>query len=412
MSFKKYINPNEETSTDTSDFERMLADSFGKADRRVSVGDRIRAEVLSVGKENVIVSTGTRFDGFVPAEQLLNEKGESKVKVGDTIDLFVTFSNGSQIFLSPNPTSKNLAEDIQDAFSKGLPVEGRVEGVNKGGFDVLILGKRAFCPMGQMDLKRIDKAEDYVGQKYTFKITQLTEGGRNVVVSRRSLLQEAQTLAQANFKDQHMPGEKFTGKVTRVEPFGCFIEIAPGLEGMAHVSELAWTRVSNPQDVVKVGDVVSGKILDIENQGNRLKISLTLKQADNDPWNNLPSSIALGRVVVGKVTRLAPFGAFVELAPGVDGLLPLSEMSATKRVVTADEVVKVGETVTVLVKNLDVATRRISLSIKGAVEQAARLAEEQDIREYHASEATRAKFSSAGQSDLASKLAAALAKQK
>lgn len=390
----------------------MLADSFGQADKRVSSGDRIKAEVLSVGKENVIVSTGTRFDGFVAAEQLLDENGESTVKVGDMIDLFVTYVKGAQVFLSPSPTSKNLADDISDAFAKNLPVEGRVEGVNKGGFDVLIHGKKTFCPIGQMDLKRIEKPEEYVGQKHHFMISQITEGGRNVVVSRRKILEEGQSQALASFQDQRQVGDKVTGKVTRVENFGAFIEISPGLEGLAHVSELSWARVNNPNDVIKTGDVVSAQILRIENDGKRLKISLTLKQAANDPWNNLPSTVSSGRVVQGKVTRIAPFGAFVELAPGVDGLVPLSEMSATKRVATADEVVKAGETITVLVKNVDTAARRISLSIKGAVDQAASLSEETDIREYRASEAARAKSSPSGQGDLASKLQAALDKQK
>lgn len=415
MSFKKLINPNTDENTQSSpsadEFEQMLQASFGTADRKLSVGERIRAEVLSVGKENVIVSTGTRFDGFVTADQLHNEKGESTVKAGDVVELFVTFIKGSQIFLSPKATSKNLAEDLNEAFTQDRPIEGRVEAVNKGGFEVLVMGKMGFCPMGQMDLKRIEKPEEYIGKKLQFRITQFSEGGRNVVLSRRKIMEEDQGVALASFKGQRQVGEKVTGKVTKLENFGAFVEIAPGLEALAHISELSWTRVKHPSDVLKVGDIVNAEILKMESEGSRLKISLTLKQSANDPWNNLPSTIQSGRVVMGKVTRLAPFGAFVELTAGVDGLVPLSEMSSTKRVASAEEVVKVGEAVTVLVKEINPSARRISLSLKGAVDQAASMSEEQDIQEYRASEKARATASSGGMGDLGAKLQAAMKKK-
>jgi small subunit ribosomal protein S1 len=411
MAFKRQSLNDDETPPDSSDFEKMLNESLGKSDRRVSPGDKIKAEVLSVGKDQVIVSTGTRFDGFVQASDLLDENGQSKVKSGDLIDLYVTYVKGSQIFLSPNPTGKNLADDIQQAYASGLPVEGKVEGVNKGGFQVNILGKQAFCPVSQMDLKRIEKPEEYVGQKHQFMITQITEGGRNVVVSRRKILEEGQGVALAAFRDQQKVGDVVKGTVKRVEAFGAFIEIAPGLEGLAHVSELSWTRVKDPKEVVKPGDVVTATIIRIEQEERRLKISLTLKQAAGNPWNNLPEQIRSGRVVTGKVTRLAPFGAFVEVTTGIDGLVPLSEMSATKRVNAAEEVVKVGETVTVLVKNVDTAAKRISLSIKGAVDQAASESESQDIRDYQAAQAAQKSRSGTSLGDLGAKLQAAMEKQ-
>jgi len=408
MTFKRQIRQDEDL-TQSNDFEQMLQESFGKSDRKLSVGDRIKAEVLSVGKEQVIVSTGTRLDGFVQAAELLNDKGESTVKSGDHVDLFVTYLKGSQVFLSPNPTSQNLAEDIQQAFSSGLPVEGRVDSVNKGGFQVIVMGKPAFCPMSQMDMKRIEKPEIYVGQKFPFKITQITEGGRNVVLSRRQLLEEGQGAMLASFKDERKVGDIVSGTVKRVEPFGAFIEIAPGVEGLAHVSELAWSRVTNPADIVKPGQVVKATILRMEQEERRMKISLTLKQAEGNPWLNLPAQIQTGRVVSGKVTRCMPFGAFVELQPGVEGLVPLSEMSSTKRVNSAEEVVKPGDQITVLIKEINPSAKRISLSIKGAVDQAASESESQDIRDYEAAQAARG-AASGSLGALGAKLQAALEK--
>ncbi|HVJ63635.1 MAG TPA: S1 RNA-binding domain-containing protein [Bdellovibrionota bacterium] len=389
------------------DFEQMLNDSLTKRDRKLSVGDKVSCEILSVGKEQVVVSTGTRYDGFVPANLMQDGSGQARYKSGDVVDLYVTFIKGSQIYLSPQASGSALAEGIQEAFDNNQAIEGRVESINKGGFQVNILGKAAFCPLSQMDIRRIEKPEEYVGKKFEFKITQLGEGGRNVVISRRKLLEESQGQVMANFQSQRKPGDVVTGKVTRLEPFGAFIEIAPGVEGLAHISELSWTRVSSPKDVVEPGQVVSAKILRIENDG-RLKISLTLKQSENDPWQNLPAQVQTGRVVTGKVTRCMPFGAFVELAPGVEGLVPLSELS-TKRVAAATEVVKEGEQVSVMVKEINPQSKRISLSIKEAEGEAASQSEAEDIKAYAATQAARASKNSF--SLLGAKMQAALDKK-
>lgn len=408
MVFKRQTT-NDETQSDSTDFEKMLQESFGKTDRRISVGDRVKAEVLSVGKDKVMVSTGSRLDGSVMASQLQDEAGVLKVKVGDFIDLFVTYIKGSEVHLSPNASHQNLADDITEAFSKGLPVTGKVTGVNRGGFEVLVHGKSAFCPLSQMDLKRIENPADYVSKSFEFHVSQISEGGRNVVVSRRRLLEEGQGLAQAQFKDQQKVGATVTGKVTRIQDFGAFIEIAPGMEGLAHISEISWTRLKSPSDVLKVGDVVQATILKIEESDRRLKISLTLKQASNDPWKNLPSGIQQGNVIEGKITRCMPFGAFVEVAPGMEGLIPLSEMSSTKRVAKAEDVVNVGDTVKVLIKEVSPATKRISLSIKDALDKAASDVENENIRDYMDSQKAQSANGSLG--DLASKLQAALDKK-
>lgn len=319
----------ENDSGDDNDFAKMLNESFSKSDRKLSVGQKINAEVLSVGKEYVIVSTGGRFDGFVNADELKDESGQSKVKRGDRIDLFVTFIKGSEIFLSPR-------------------------------------------------------------------------SGRRVSIA------ETKASQQADAKSQLQEGQKVRGPVKRIENFGLFVEIAPGIEALAHVSELSWTRVNNPADLYKVGDVVSGTILRIEGEG-RLKVSITLKSEASDPWRNLPSHIAVGNVVSGKVTRCMAFGSFVELQPGMEGLIPLSEMSSSKRVSRADEFAKEGAVVNVLIKNIDPQAKRISLSLKGAANQAEMLNESENIKEYAA---TQRQQKTLGAGAFGAKLQAALEKKK
>jgi len=357
----------DQSAAKSDEFAKMLEESFKTPQKRLSIGDKVRGEILLVGKEQVFVSTGTMTDGIIPRTELIDKEGNLPYQKGDHLDLFVTSVKGGEIYLSPRPTAKNLADDIQDAFDMMLPVEGRVTEVCKGGVRVSIMGKSAFCPISQLDQQRIESAEEYVGKRFEFKITQLSEGGRNIVVSRRRLLDEQRDLAEGSFLSEHRAGDVVQGKIKRLEKFGAFVEIAPGLEGLAHISELSWSRVNDPSEVVSVGKEVPVKILKIENaEGSKTRISLSIKQAGEQPWENLPGDVRVGQVVEGRVTRCAKFGAFVELSLGVEGLIPLSEMSYTKRVVRSDELVKEGERVTVMIKEIQPDARRISLSLKDA----------------------------------------------
>lgn len=344
----------------SNEFARMFEDSMGATSRRLSVGDKIRGEVLSVGKEELFVSTGTIDDGVVMKTDLDGKE----VKVGDFLDLFVTRVHGSQILLSLKPTAKNLSDDLEDAYDMMLPVEGRVLEAVNGGFRVSILGKTCFCPMSQMDNRRITDTTAYVGQKFEFMITQFDPKGRNIVVSRRKLLDEQKQAATAAFSEDHKPGDIMTGMVTRMEPFGAFVELAAGFEGLCHISEIGWSRLAHPSEALKIGQQVSAKILKIEEGLNgRLNVSLSIKQAETPPWANLPSFVREGEIVEGKVNRCMKFGAFVEIAPGIEGLVPLSEM-AFKRINRAEDVVKEGQKISVKIKEVRSDEQRLLLSIK------------------------------------------------
>ncbi len=231
---------------------------------------------------------------------------------------------------------------LQDAFDSGLPVEGTVKEQCKGGFHVEMMQRTVFCHISQMDLKFVETPDDYIGKVYPFIISRFEEEGKNIVVSRRMLLEKEQEAGQKKFLEEVSPGSILEGKVSSLKPYGAFVELFPGLEGMAHVSELSWSRVEKPEDILSKGDSVTVKVLDIK-QGDKpghLKISLSVKQAEGNPWDSDEEKFHEGDKVRGKVTRCMDFGAFVEIAPGIEGLVHISEMSYKKRVLKPEEIVK------------------------------------------------------------------------
>jgi small subunit ribosomal protein S1 len=344
------------------DFSKLLGDSLEAEQRTLAPGDRVRAEVLAVGREDGIVALGPGKEGVVASVELAGRK------VGEKIDLFVTSVRPSQVRLSINPTDKNLAQDLKEAFESRRPVEGRVVELCKGGVRVSVKGKTAFCPISQLDLKRVETGAEFVGKTFAFRITEFSEEGRNVVLSRRKLLEEEQARAVALFFDQNPDGSIVAGTVSRLEKYGAFIELVPGVEGLAHVSELAWSRLESPCDLLAVGQSVAVKLLKREGIEGRLNISLSLKQATQRPAA-APAAVvvdawtkyAAGQVVEGKITRKEPYGLFVQLEPGVVGLLHQSK--------TADhpdfqlERCKAGDPIQVEIGEVKLAERRISLQL-------------------------------------------------
>lgn len=361
----KRLFDDDENDNSSQDFARMFESSLSGVGAVLKVGDRIRGEILSIGKEDTFVSTGTVHDGRLATLELPRENGQLTVKKGDQLDLFVVQVKGSEISLSLKPTAKNIADDLEDAFDMMLPVEGKVTEIVNGGYRVVVLGKQAFCPFSQIDLRRTDQQEAHLNQKYQFLITQFSGGGRNVVLSRRRLLEEEKEQNSAAFKEDFKVGDIVKGKVTRLEKFGAFVELAPGIEGLTHISEVSWSRVGDPSEVLKSGQAVQAKIIRMEEVDGRLRISLSIKQAGDQPWDQI-GDFQVGQVVEGKVTRCMKFGAFVEIRPGIEGLVPLSEMSYTKRVVKSDDLIKEGEKVTVLIKEINGDDQKILLSLKDA----------------------------------------------
>lgn len=365
MKKNKDLFGDDNSQTTQDEFAALLASSEQTTQKKLKAGDKILGEILSIGKEESFVSTGTTNDGLVLNSELKDADGNIKYKVGDKIELFVNQIKGGEIRLSKK-SSGGDADSLEDAFDCMIPVEGRVTEVCNGGFRVNIMGKTAFCPISQIDSKHVTQGADYVGKKFEFLITQFENRGRNIVVSRRKVLDQQKGESAAAFAEDHKIGEVVTGMITRIEKFGAFVEVAPGLEGLVHVSELSWSRISDPNEVVKVGDSLQVKILKIEDLDGQLKISLSYKQASEAPWSSANQQLKVGDVVTGRVTQCLKFGAFVQVLPGIEGLVPLSEMSYTKRVLRSDELIKPGEQVRVLIKEINMDDRKMLLSLRDA----------------------------------------------
>lgn len=337
--------------------------------RELAPGDMVEGKIISVGRNSVYIDTGTKSDGVVDKQELLDDTGEFLFQAGDVITLYVVSLSESEIILSKAISGAGKAALLEDAVQNRTPVEGKVRAVIKGGFDVDILGKRAFCPVSHMDVKYVEAPEDFVGQTLHFLVTRYEENGRNIVVSRKNLQMEQIKEAQKIFLADVAEGDTVQGIVTRLMPYGAFVELASGVEGMVHISELGWSRIDKPDEVVQPGDSVLVKLLKIEHQNGQdlPKISLSVKQTGADPWDSMDAAFKTGDQVTGKVVRLTGFGAFVEIAPGVDGLVHISEMSHTKRVMRPEDVVEKGQDVQVVIKSIDMDAKRVSLSIKDAL---------------------------------------------
>ncbi len=349
------------------EFAALMEASLAERGGELNVGDRITGPVIAVTESTVVVDTGTKLDGVADKSEFLDENGELAIAEGDNVTLYVVSLRGDEVALSKALSGQGGAEALHAAFEAGVPVEGKVTASRKGGFDVEILHRRVFCPVSQIDVGFTENPEVHVGQTYNFLITTFERDGKNVVVSRRKLQEQERAESELRFLESVNPGDIIPAVITRFAAFGAFAEVAPGLDGLIHLSELSWSRAEKAEDVVETGQAVTVKVLSFDrDKKGRPRISLSIKQAGPDPWDSVEDKFAVGDKVEGKVTRLADFGAFVEIAPGIEGLIHVSEMSHTRRVAKPSDVVNPGDAVTVVVKDIDLGKRRISLSLKEA----------------------------------------------
>lgn len=349
----------------TDDFAALFGDSdFEVAD--VQTGDRIEATVVAIDDESVFVSLGAKSEGVIDRKDLQDKDGELTVNIGETVKVYVVSTRGGNIRLSTALRSGDGGFDMFfEAQAQQIPVEGKVVGQNKGGFDVEIAGKRAFCPTSQISAHPVEDPAVFVGQTLTFLVTRCDDGGRNVVVSARAHIERERAAQAAQTREKLVVGATLTGVVSRVADFGAFIDLG-GIDGLAHVSELAWTRPDHPSEVVREGQAVTVKVLSIEEGGPKgePRISLSMKELQEDPFVDAVRAIQIGDNLSSKVTRLADFGAFVEVAPGIEGLVHISELTTGRRVKHPSEIVSVGDLVEVQVLAIDPRKRQIGLSMR------------------------------------------------
>jgi len=332
----------------------------------IQVGDKIRGPVIAIGQDTVFVDTGSKIDGAVDKSELLDDKGLLTCETGDMLELYAVVVNENEIRLSRALSGIGGLNMLEDAFNESLPVEGKVSEPCKGGFQVTIMQRRAFCPISQMDLAYIETPEDYTGATFHFLITRFEENGRNIVVSRRKLLTIELEKVRAKFYETLSAGDIYEGTVARLMPYGAFVTLNEGVEGMVHISEISWSRLETPEQALAIGDTVQVKVISVEEgtKPGQLKIALSMKQIDGDPWDQVADKFKVGEKISGIVTRCKDFGVFVEIAPGIEGLVHISEITYKKRILKPEEIVNTGETVSVLIKEVDPQRRRISLSMR------------------------------------------------
>ena len=333
--------------------ETSLKPGGGKEPREAKVGDRVKGKIVSIGEDAAFVDFGGRAEGAVALAALRDSDGNVKAKEGDAIEATITSLEG-QITLQPaiKKSDAGLAILIK-AKETGTPVEGKVKGTNSGGFEVILGGVRGFCPFSQMDLGPVGDGAQFVGQVLMFKVLDVSEKGRRVVLSRKALLKNERAQLADTVRTKLEPGQLAEGNVTRLLPFGAFVDIG-GVQGLVHVSEISHKRVGDPSEALTVGQKVKVKVLKLEHlgEGKKERISLSIKSAEPDPWTDIDTRIKEGDVIKGPVLRVMDFGAFVEILPGIDGLVHVSQL-ARRRVAHPRDVVAVGQEIEAKVTRVD-----------------------------------------------------------
>jgi small subunit ribosomal protein S1 len=360
--------------------------------RRVAKGQIITGTIVAIGAEVALIDIGGKSEASIDIDEVKDEEGRVEVKVGDRIEAMVVSTVGELKLSRKLALGAATARQLEDAFRAGLPVEGRVERAVKGGYEVRIARQRAFCPVSQIDIRgnrgpsrrssegaeadgHYEEGTEHIGRVYRFQIIEYKEGGRNIVVSRRVLLEAEQRANAEEVRQSIVEGAVMSGRVASVRDFGAFVELGGGVQGLLHVSEMAWERVPDARQFVKSGDEITVKVLRVD--PDKQKISLGLKQLAADPWSRAADTYKAGQLRTGRVTRVAEFGPFVELEPGVEGLIPLSE-SGVPREADVKKAFRVGTELQVVVLDVDAAARRIRLSVTDVQ----KMREADEMREY------------------------------
>jgi len=367
---------------DEDDFAAMFAAAEASAGkqtrRRPKPGDLIAGRVISIGKDAVFIDLGGKAEGMVDRSEVSDKDDQLLVAIGDTVEARVVDDTAGAIRLRVKiGRGPEARAELAQAAELQIPVEGTVTEAVKGGVVVDVAGVRGFCPASQLDNRFVDDLTTFIGQRHTFLISRYEPGPRgNLVLSRRALVEAEQAKKAAELRGTLAVGATVKGTVVGFKPFGAFVDLG-GIEGMLHVSELGHGRVERPEDVLALGQVVEVQILKIEpdDKGKRDRVALSLKALTADPWLDATRHLGEGMHVHGKVTRLQPFGAFVEIAPGVEGLIHISELGAGRRVNHPREVVAVGQEVEAAIVSLDPDKRRIGLSLAAAARDQASAAD-------------------------------------
>ncbi len=339
------------------DFAAMFESSLQA--RQLDKGEIVEGSIVAIGPEVALVDVGGKGEAVIDVAELKNSEGEIEVAVGDRIQAMVMSTAGAVTLSRRLAGAAASDRQFEDAFHSGLPVEGKVEREVKGGYDVRLGRHRAFCPISQIDVRGADAAA-HAGNVYQFRIIEYKDGGSNIVVSRRALLEDEQRANAAEVREKIVPGAVLTGRVTSIRDFGAFVDLGAGVQGLVHVSEMSWSRVSTPSEIVKPGEEITVKVLGVDEE--KQKISLGLKQLSADPWSKAGEVYEVGQRRRGRVTRVVDFGAFVELEPGIEALAHASTFAPTGSGGWSSQVVP-GMTGTFEILSIDLKQKRIGVAL-------------------------------------------------
>ncbi len=326
-------------------------------------GQKVKSRVIGITGEFVYVDLGGKSDGIVDLNEFMDDEGNLHVKQGDEVEaFFLGLQDGiRKLTTRIHGYSAVDLRSIHNAHDAGMPVNGEVKREVKGGFEIAVGGVKCFCPFSQIDLKGGREAGNYVGKTFPFGVIEFKDDGRNIVLSRRLLLEEDRKARAENLKKTLAVGMEVSAAVRSLQSFGAFVDLG-GIDGLIPVSELAWSRIERPEDVLSIGQKVSVKIISLDWESNR--ITLSIKAMQPDPWLASAEKYPVDSRVKGTVVRLVPFGAFVNLEPGIDGLIHISNLGAGRRIKHPREVIEAGQLVEVYVLDVDPRNRRISLSME------------------------------------------------
>jgi small subunit ribosomal protein S1 len=350
------------------DFARMLEESLQKT-TSYQKGQSVEGKIVAFGTDVAFVDIGGKGEATIDLEEVTDPEGKVQVEIGDTVKAVVVSTAGGVKLSHKLARHAASLEALEDAYQSGVPVEGRVEKAIKGGFEVKVAGQRAFCPISQMDTRFTEDPSIHEGKVYDFRVVEFKRDGKDIVVSRRSLLKEEEAARAEEVKKLIVPDAVLPGRVVSVRDYGAFVDLGGGVQGLLHVSEMGWSRVTDPTKVVQPDDEITVKVLRVEEEKGR--IALGLKQLQADPWSTVGETYRVGQVLVGHVTRVADFGAFIELAPGIEGLAHLSTFPPTGKTDGWKDFAQPGSQVAVEIMSIDLERNRIGVAVveEGSVKE-------------------------------------------
>jgi small subunit ribosomal protein S1 len=357
----KTITPAAASASNES-FAALFEESLSRKEMRV--GEVITAEVIRVDDNFVVVNAGLKSESYIPADEFRNDRGELDAKPGDFISVAIeSLEDGYGETRLSRDKAKRLAawHELEEALEKGTVVQGTINGKVKGGLTVMVNGIRAFLPGSLVDIRPVKDTSPYENRQMDFKVIKLDRKRNNVVVSRRAVLEANQGEERQKLLETLQEGAVVKGIVKNITDYGAFVDLG-GIDGLLHITDLAWRRVKHPSEILNVGDEVTAKVLKFDQEKNR--VSLGMKQLGEDPWVGLSRRYPPGTRLFGKVSNLTDYGAFVEIESGIEGLVHVSEMDWTNKNVHPSKVVQLGDEVEVMVLEIDEDRRRISLGMK------------------------------------------------